>query len=406
MQITIKAPPLHPGQQKIFDCEARFIVACCGRRFGKTRVGSRMCLKYAIAGKKVWWIAPQYSMAAIGWEEVKHLASQIPGVTIKDSERIAYFPGGGWIQSKSADAPHTLRGRGLDFVVLDEAAFIKPETWTGSIRPALADRKGKALFISTPMGKNWFYHLWTNAVADGKEWKAFRYPTSANPYIDRSEIEAARNSTTEKIFREEWLAQFVDDNSAVFRNVRACRYVGREQYHLNGRYVAGVDLAMSNDFSVITVFDRATNRVVDIDRFNQVSWTIQRARIAAMADRWNPTVVWVEENSIGAPNIEELQKLDINVKAFQTTNESKSELIDDLVYAFETEQIALPVDHPLCEVVVGELEAFEMERLPSGRWRYGAPEGLHDDTVMSLALAYRGKKRHGGKIVATISKYA
>ena len=152
----------------------------------------------------------------------------------------------------------------------------------------------------------------------------------------------------------------------------------------SARYVAGVDWGRKQDFTVIVVIDVEAGRVVDIDRFNEIGWSIQRARLATMRDRWQPTVILAEENSIGDPNIEQLQAEGLPVTPFTTTSQSKSEVIQALVLAFERGEIGIPDD----PVLVGELEAFEQHRLASGRYTYGAPSGMHDDTVIALALAW------------------
>jgi len=130
------------------------------------------------------------------------LSQQIPGAEIRYSDRLITMPSGGTVQVRSADNPDSLRGEGLDFVVLDECAFIKEQAWTEALRPALSDRQGKALFISTPKGRNWFWRQWTRGNTDDEEWHSWRFPTSANPFIPQSEIDAARESLPERTFQQ------------------------------------------------------------------------------------------------------------------------------------------------------------------------------------------------------------
>ena len=119
------------------------------------------------------------------------------GAEVRKVDRQINLPGGGMVGVRSADNPDSLRGEGLDYVVLDECAFMSETAWTEALRPALSDRQGGALFISTPKGRNWFWRLYQRGLEDGVEWMAFRFPTSANPHIPPPEIDAARDSLKE-----------------------------------------------------------------------------------------------------------------------------------------------------------------------------------------------------------------
>jgi hypothetical protein len=153
----------------------------------------------------------------------------------------------------------------------------------------------------------------------------------------------------------------------------------------------GVDWGKSNDFTVIAVGDTTTKRMVAMDRFNQIDYRVQRARLATLAERYNPGVIMAESNSMGEPIIEQLQADGLPVRGFQTTNASKAAIIEALGLALERSEIMLLND----PVLVGEMQAYEMDRLPSGMVRYGAPEGMHDDTVMATALMYEAMNTSG-----------
>ena len=156
----VTLPELHPSQLVIAQHPARFKVICCGRRWGKTILGIVLCISAALRGGRVWWVAPAYKEALEGWEYLRRL---VVGVTYERSELVARFPGGGSIQIRTGDNPDALRGAGLDGVVLDEAAVMKREAWELALRPALVDRQGWAVFISTPQHFNWFYDLYAAA---------------------------------------------------------------------------------------------------------------------------------------------------------------------------------------------------------------------------------------------------
>ena len=268
--IRILAKP-HPAQKQVHECGARFRVLAAGRRFGKTRLGVNESIEVAAAGGRAWWVAPTYRMSEVGWRPLKRIVSRIPGAEIKNGDRMVKLPGGGEVWIRSSDNPDTLRGEGLNFVTLDECAFQKQEVWREALRPALSDTLGKALFISTPRGRNWFWDLFRVGQGDDPDWQSFCFPTAANPFIPASEIEAAKKDLPEIIFLQEYLAEFIDDSGGVFRRVHDAAVLEPLNEPQEGRiYSAGVDVAASIDYTVITVMDVESREMVYMDRFNRV----------------------------------------------------------------------------------------------------------------------------------------
>lgn len=383
--VVIEAQP-HSGQATVHRNGARFKVLRAGRRWGKTRLGVMECLDVASKGGRAWWVSPTYKTGEVGWRPLRTLASRIPGAQIRRSDRMVTLPTGGAVTVRSADNPDSLRGESLDYVVMDECAFMQEDAWTEALRPALADRKGRALFISTPKGRNWFYTTWTHAQSS-EDWAAFHFTSYDNPYIDNAEIDAARSLLPEQTFLQEFLAEFVEDAGLVFRRVPAAvADTWQDEAQDGAQYVFGVDWARSGDWTVITVVDITSGSVVHLDRFNQVEYSLQLRRLQALYDRFQPSTIIAEANSMGGPLVEALQRMDLPVQPFTTTNATKASIVDALALAFERGDIRIPNDATL----IAELQAFEMDKLPSGLIRYAAPEGLHDDCVMSLALAWAG----------------
>ena len=381
---TTIRPHLHAGQLEVHRDPSRFKVLAAGRRWGKTRLGVNECIGVAIEGKRAWWVSPSYRTSEVGWRPLRQLSRKIPGTEIRLADRMVLFPGGGFVAIRSADNPDSLRGEGLDFVVMDECAFMQPEAWSEAIRPALSDRLGKALFISTPRGRNFFWDLYRRGGVD-PDWASFTYPTSANPYIQPSEIEAARAELPEIIFNQEYLAEFVDSEGAVFRRVHDAAILQPLEQPLEGhQYSAGVDVAAAVDYTVITVLDVNTREMVALDRFNRVDYPVLEDRLLATYRKWHLDGMVVESNSIGAPVIDHLREHDINIIPFTTTNTTKHDIIQRLQSAFEHGLIHI-IDNP---ILVGELLSYESKRTPSGNYTYSAPEGQHDDCVMSLAFAW------------------
>jgi hypothetical protein len=217
------------------------------------------------------------------------------------------------------------------------------------------------------------------------DWASWRMPTSSNPHIAAEEIEAARQDMTEAAFAQEFLAQFVNWEGAVFRRVIECAVAERKAAPEAGHeYVIGADWGRSNDYTVFVALDLTARAMVEIDRSNRVDYAVQRNRLRVLFERWNPSKVIAEQNSIGQPIIEQLQRDGLRVQPFTTTAASKAQIIEALALAFERKDIAILPD----AVLLSELQAFAAEPLPGGMLRYGAPSGQHDDCVMALALAW------------------
>jgi phage terminase large subunit-like protein len=384
-RITIDAEP-HAGQLEVHNSDARFKVLSAGRRWGKTRLGVNECLDAASKGGRAWWVSPSYKTSEVGWRPLRQIARKIPNAEVRLVDRMVTLPGGGFVAVRSADNPDSLRGEGLDFVVMDECAFMQREAWTEAIRPALSDRLGKALFISTPKGRNWFWENYQRGINGEQGWQSWTYPTSTNPFIDKGEIEAAKRDLPEIIFRQEYLAEFVDDSGGVFRRVQEAAILTPQEPQPGRQYVAGVDVAASVDYTVVTVMDAESKEMVYMDRFNRVDYPVLIDRLESVYHRYHLTSMTVESNSIGRPVIDELVSRGLNIVPFTTTSATKQGIIQNLQSAFENGQIRV-LDDP---VLVGELLSFEAKRNASGSFSYSAPDGMHDDCVMSLAIAWHG----------------
>lgn len=221
--VSIQLPPLHDSQRVIAKHPARFKVVCCGRRWGKTLLGMVLALRVALKGGRVWWVAPTYKQALEGWSYLLRLAIKVES-SVKQAELLVTFATGGTIQVRTGDTPDNLRGAGLDLVVLDEAAMMKADVWDLAIRPALADRRGEALFISTPKHFNWFFALFSRGEsADHPDWASWQKPTWDNPFIDEDEIDSARAEMDDDDFEQEFAASFTAIGGAVFKMLGANR---------------------------------------------------------------------------------------------------------------------------------------------------------------------------------------
>ena len=393
MQIVTIDANLHAAQAKVHNSDARFKVLAAGRRFGKTRLGVNECLGIAANGGRAWWVSPSYKTSEVGWRPLKRIVAKIPGVETRLVDKMVILPSGGSVSVRSADNPDSLRGEGLDYVVMDECAFMHPETWVEVIRPSLSDREGKALFISTPKGRNWFWSNYQHGLENNSEWASWQFPTASNPYINPAEIESARKDLPEMIFRQEYLAEFIDDEGSVFRRVQeAIRCEKLDEPEKDCQYIAGVDVAASVDFTVVTVIDVKSKNVIYIDRFNRVDYNVLEDRLFATYNRFGLSTMIIESNSIGQPVIDHMRNRGMNIQSFVTTSSTKQAIVQQLQAAFENGEIGI-YNEP---ILIGELLSFEGKRNQSGSFSYSAPAGLHDDCVMSLAIAWSGISKPSG----------
>jgi predicted phage terminase large subunit-like protein len=252
-----------------------------------------------IAGR-CWWIAPSYPQSSAAWRELKALAAQIPERKVYEADRRILLPGGGEIVVKSADSPESLRGEGLDLVVLDEAAFIDSEVWTDAIRPALSDRKGGAVIISTPCGYNWFYEVYQRGQEGRGDWQCWQYPTSDNPLISPDEIEAARESLPARTFGQEYLAAFTADGALFKREwlpivPAAPALASRVRYwdHASG-------LTDGADYTAGVLLARDANGIFYVENVVRGRWssfqrdTVMLQTAAMDAERHKQVVIWIE----------------------------------------------------------------------------------------------------------------
>lgn len=350
-------------------------------------MAASVALAAASQGADVAWIAPTYKNSRPLWRMIESFVTPIlPVASISKSDRSVTFRNGGAVSIFTADNPVGILGNAFDIVIGDEVARWSENIWAETIMPTLADRAGRAMLISTPKGRNWFWREWMRGVNNEAGYASFTAPSSdnPNPNIKRAAL-MARERVPERTYRQEWLAEFIDNSGNVFRNIRECA-TAELQSKANGtsRYTVGIDWARSNDFTVITVIDQTKREVCHIDRFTGIGYQLQLGRLSAIVERFKPAHIVAESNSMGGPLVEAIQRKGWPVHAFNTTNASKGEIIDGLALALERMDIKIPND----PVLIGELIAYEMETTKSGLIRYGAPDGMHDDMVMSLALAY------------------
>lgn len=389
----------HTGQKAIIDCDKRDIAICAGRRWGKSAVSAYIVLKTFLNGLveikqgerdslKIFIVAPSYELTQKVFEYlIKWILKIYPEFHSNIQNRP--FPQikvaeGVWVQCKSTENPSSILGEEVDLIVLDEAAQVSKRVYEQYIVPTTSSRKGRSIFISTPFGQNWFYNKFMWCKERGG---AFQFKSIDGVSVDKEEWERTKQMLPSQVFAQEYEASFLPDAAAVFRGVNEIIKDNAEQDAApNHRYVMGVDLAKHEDFTCLTIIDKHNNNVVYWDRFKDIEYPFQKARIKATAQRYNNARIIVDSTGVGEPIREDLAREGLFVDDFKFTNRSKKELIEKLSIFIEQKNVFIPNREPL----VDELNTFGYHLSDSGNVIYRAPEGLHDDCVISLALAVWG----------------
>ena len=389
-------PELHEKQIEIVENQSRFKVLSAGRRWGKTLLGCWLCIAYALEGKRAWWVAPTYTMALEGWRELRQIAVDY-GVIVKEAERTIITPNGGMVSVRSADNPDRLRGAGLDFIVLDECAFIKEQTWTEVLRPTLSDRMGSALFISTPKGYNWFQRLFEDAQ-NREGWATWTLPTSSNPLVPLSELEIAKEEVGSFLYSQEYEAQFVEatgglikpeyfkfyddeivrelDATGNFIDRRVLKYDKRRTYEDDTYKITTVDLAVSTkataDYTVIctaTITKDADIFVEDIIR-DRIEAPNLIPILQSVYNKYQPSFIGIEKTGYQLAMVQLARREGLPVKELRADRDKVAR-----AYPLSAKMEAGKIYFPRQKVWYANLER-ELLQFPASE---------HDDQVDALA---------------------
>lgn len=339
---------------------------------------------------KILWVSPVYSQTT---KVQKELFKNLLDTNIVDScnysDNILTFKNGTEVIFRSAERYDNIRGYTIDYCIIDEAAYIREEAWTEAIKPTLLVRGKKVLFLSTPKGKNWFYKMYQMGLSeDYPEYKSYRGSSYDNPFVSDKDIDEAKKSLPNNVFNQEYMGEFIDDGGEVFGNLKNCTF--NKYPSPNGQVYCGIDLGRQNDYSVATFMDKQ-GRVIDVYRNNKMEWGVMINDIVSKINKYN-AITSIEVNSMGDVIYEQLSKRVKNIHPFITNNTTKQEVIEGLILDFNEGNIQIP-SAELFSPLFNELSSFTFDYSPSTRRiKYGAPSGLHDDCVISLALCNYTRK--------------
>jgi phage FluMu gp28-like protein len=390
----------HEKQKEIIDLclddQYKYIVCCTGRQFGKSFMGINILLKWALEDNNSisMFVSPIYAQAKKVFSEmVNAIAGSGLTTEINKSELHIKFINGSIIYFRSGEREDSLRGYTLNYLIIDEAAYIKDEVWSTVLRPTTLVKGKKVLFLSTPKGRNWFYQIAMRGYGEEfTQYVTYKASSFDTPFISEEELMEAKLSLPENIYKQEILAEFIDDGGEVFQNLKKVSVLSKYPSHnSNEKYYAGLDFGRQNDYTVLTILDSEGN-LVDFYRERQKSWDIIISEVVSKLRQYKPQI-FAEVNSIGDVLFENIRKQYSGIQPFVTSNDSKQNIIEDLIMVLNEEKLKLPTED-LNFDLYREMSQFTYEYSPRTRKvRYTAPNGLHDDCVISLALANHALKK-------------
>ena len=388
--MTIELIQPHEKQMEIvqacLDPDIFFIVSIVGRQFGKTTIAENMAIYWALnqPNSIVYWVSPTDSQAQKVYKEIVNAIIESGAVKSKkmpkgDTEIV--FQNGSKILFRSAASEDSLRGQSVDYMILDEAAFIKRDTIETILLPMLNVRGKKCLFISTPKGKNYLYDYFLRGKTEPK-WKSLRYSTYDSPLANKDLIDMFKATLPDKLFQQEVEAEFVD-SSSIFNNISdvMCLEPLNEPKE-GGRYFAGIDIGLINDASVLSIIDE-NGDLVKYYRWENIEAPELMNQIEDINKKWKFQKIMIENNNQGLTIYQDLKRRMSNIEAFNTNTKTKPELINRLIHLFNTKEFKIVKD----DYLRIELEAFIFKQNTNGNIKFMAESGFHDDCVMSLAIA-------------------
>ena len=382
---------LLPWQQKVWSDDRRFQVIAAGRRTGKSRLAAWKLIINCLSVKKgqVFYVAPTQSQARdIMWQMLLELGHNVITSSHVNNLQIK-FVNGALLTLKGADRPETMRGVSLKFLVMDEYADMKPEVWEQILRPALADQKGSAMFIGTPMGRNHFYDLHQYAsIANDPDWAGYHFTSFDNPLIDPDEIEAAKKSMSAFSFRQEFMASFEAAGGELFKeeHIKFC-----EEEPDEGQFYIAVDLA---GFAEVEKATTKTNRLdqtsISVVKVGTEGWWVAdiihgrwgvektaRKIFDAVRD-YQPVAVGIEKGALKNavyPYLNDIMKKNQRFFRIEELTHGNKRKIDRIVWALQGR-----FEHGKITLNKGEWNATFLDEL------FQFPNKLvHDDLIDSLA---------------------
>lgn len=387
MKVTLYTP--HKKQIEVHNSinndPFKYYTLNVGRQWGKSLLAVNQALYWLFNEKKVriGWVSPIFRQCKKVFNDIDVAFGNNPQVFKEKNKTDLIFKShhDSTLQFFSSENYDTIRGETFDYLIMDEAAWQSEQAWTEVLRATVLVRGKKVLFLSTPKGRNWFYNL-HSLDGTNPQYKSFTMTSYDNPLINPSEIDDARLTLPDNVFRQEYLGEFIDGGAGVFKELTI-----NESPSGSSRYYFGLDIGRADDYTVITILnDRG--HMVACERFRHDTWANIINKVVAVIKHWKARG-YLEINSIGDPLFEQVKQVYSDIEPFTTTSKSKQDIIESLQVAIQNKEFT-SLDIPWLRK---EFELFTYEYSVKTRSiKYSAPIGFHDDGVMSCAIAYHALK--------------
>lgn len=385
-------PATRPYQLEVLKNPARFKSMIIHRKAGKTALAiNKLNIEAHLNPNKVfWYVAPTYTQAKeIVWRDPDMLFKYIPKELIaktNETELVVYLKNGSIIALKGADKPDSLRGPNPFGTILDEFPLLNESIWNEILAPIVfANPNAWVWFIGTPKPTGAFWHQFHDSRKGKKDWFTMDLTADKSGILTQEMLADARDNMTEEAYEQEYLCKWMDEEGVVFRGIKRCLmpFDYQEKFDPRVSYQFGTDLAMHVDWTVMLGINKARREVEYFDRYNQIDYNLQKARIEANMRRYANPLNNMDATGVGEPVVQDLQSRGLNVNGVKFSAQTKKNLITNLALMIEQGRIKFPNIPELVE----ELQVYGYEVTKSGNIVYSAPQGKHDDCVMALALA-------------------
>lgn len=384
--------PYQLGILKALDSGINRAIIVWNRRSGKDKT----CFNYMIRKslEKVgtyFYLLPSYTQAKkVIWDNIDNdgfkMIDHIPKELIKNTngtELKMELINGSIIQLIAADEfSKSAVGTNPLGVVFSEYSITTPEAWK-YVSPILAANGGWAIFNFTPRGMNHAWQLLQRARNNPK-WFTQLLTVDDTKVFSPEVLEEEKSNNPQDFFEQEYYCKFIEGAGQFFKRIDQNLIEETDKPEPNHKYQMGVDLAKYQDYTVITIIDLNTFRILKQDRFNQIDWNLQKAKIEAIYHKFGQPLIYLDSTGLGDPIHDDLSKRGLRVEGYKFNEGSRRDLLINLSMLIEQGKIKLPDN----EILKSELGSFHYElRGESGKTKLVVPEGLHDDCVFSLALA-------------------
>lgn len=375
---------------KAFDNGIKRFILCWHRRSGKDKTVFAVLSKRMLEKKGLYlYILPYYSQAKKiiwhgidkdGFKFLDHFPKEITK-SVNETEMRIELINGSILQLVGADKVDSIVGTNPIGVVFSEYSLMKSSVWD-FIRPILAENGGWAVFVFTPRGMN---HAWKliQQAKETKDWFVQLLTVEDTQAISKEVLEAEKREMPQDLFEQEYYVKFIEGAGAFFRRIDNNKAVVDPKPDPQRRYKMGVDLAKYQDYTVITIIDLMNFNVILQERFNQIDYNLQKAKIEAIYFKYFKPLVYIDSTGVGEPVYDDLVKTGMNIQPYKFTEQSRKDLLVNLQLRLEQGTIKIPDD----DILTSELKSFQYTITEGGKVKIQVPDGVHDDCVFSLALA-------------------